>query len=294
MIELINAALDYQQAFENLQKITYNHCKYAETAYTEGRSRDDIYRYFQELSMIISGTDLMVNLDHKVTIAVEHRHFAQYARKNAAEAARQSRRRGKAISTDTEGKLQQLQFPVREGSKSDSSPHSLIKRNHLMGRSISDMADRELSANRSASPATSPAVHYQSPPSQYQSSISSDIYEAAALRQISKAASAKIQAEYTPQQLETAKQEAEADDQIESGEFSDMLQQQSDDMLHGLTSQPVSQFAAEALPHQPPANSAELDLLVERELARQRAIEAYRQTDSPQQSASQGPGTDDE
>jgi hypothetical protein len=285
MIDLINAALAYQDALDAIQQLIRDHRKYAEAHYKNpAKTKADVFRLFQELEIISHEKAITVNAeDYKIVIATEFKYFKRHAKRNQAEAFRQAQRRGKLPTVKYLSKMGKLEteFPINQkGSPSDSAPRSILERNHLEGKSPYRAAEAEIA--RLANAEEELPVQQTNTPDDtayYQA-------EAAAHRQISRAASAEFHKRYTPEQTAAAAREAEEEGQQFEEEISEFISEEvQPDMLQDLSSQPVHQFAATSLPDQPlvnrlsPEAQQEIDMAVEKELARQKAIEEFHKTD---------------
>ncbi len=281
MLSLINAALAYQHAFEDLQRIVYEHRRYAQEAYeSPSKSKGDVFRFFQELEVFIHEKNLAVNsLEHKIVIAVEHNYFKRFAKRNHSEAVRQARRRGKLPTQKYLDKMASLEFPSRQGRQSDNAPSSLIAPDHIGHLSPYRQSEAALAAIQSES-----AVHINRPsiPPNQQYNYEA---ESAAHRVLSAKAAAELKGRYTPEQLAAAAAKAEAEAAAEEAELDDFINSpdtsHQPDMLQDLTSSPVQQFTEEVFDIPKPANAAELDILIEQELKRQKAREEYEALNSP-------------
>lgn len=89
MIALINAATDYQQAFD-----------FFTTAVRDAAARcrespDNAHGELANLALMADPKEMLKRaVESAVTIALEHRHFKTHGARNRAEAKRQARRRG--------------------------------------------------------------------------------------------------------------------------------------------------------------------------------------------------------
>jgi hypothetical protein len=147
MLSLIEAALDYQRAYEYL-------CQAVRDSYYRAKAAPaTALDEYQMVAMIAEPkAGLKDNAGSAVAIATEHQHFKSFASRNRSERVRQARKRGKLTPTL---KPVPPDF-MRRGLASDSSPLTMAQPNFQRGKSIAEFSEDEIvrlkieAANREA------------------------------------------------------------------------------------------------------------------------------------------------